>query len=225
VELEINADQETHGSLVVTNHGDSAFPADNSFEAEMNLWDQNGTSRSKIEVPIIGAIEPGESVYLSSGRWHLDPGVYFLTWGSPKYGGTIAVFSVLDQDGWLYLGKAQSFRTKPANYPITVAHTGRVEAFTIEGDGTLVIRGETPIPDQGCVFPLLFDQGGLLDGFPVGQCTPSTEGHWQLRTSMDTESPRISIHVDTNYRVILFSDDLTIAPSEPFELYISSPAH
>ena len=223
VALEVNADQETYGSLIVTNTGESLFPADDDFEGEMNLWDQTAAPRAKIEVPQVQEIQPGESLSLSSWTWHLEPGVYFLTWGSPKYGGSIAVFSVAQEAERLHLGKVRSFPTKPTHDPVTAEHAGSVRSFTLQDDGTLLLQGETPIPEQGCLFPLLIDQDGLLDDFPTGQCATITQGRWQFQIPMDPEGTQISIQPDTNYRVVLFSNDLTIPPSEPFDINISAP--
>jgi hypothetical protein len=221
--LEVNADQETLGSLIVTNTGEHTFPRDEAFEAEMNLWDQNTTPMFKIEVPTIQEIQPGETIYIASGYWHLDPGVYFLTWGSPKYGGVITVFSVIEKSDRLYLGELQSFRTKPANYVNITARAGSVQSFSLDDKDTIIIQGETPIPDLGCVFPLIFDQSGLLDGIPIGQCASIAEGRWQMQIPPDPADFQINIQPDTSYRIILFSDDLSIAPSEPFEIIISPP--
>jgi hypothetical protein len=209
--------------MIVTNPGDTVFPGDEDFKAVMNLWNQDGTPRSKIEVPIMQEIQPEDSVYLSSGRWHLDPGVYFLTWGSPKYGGSITVFSVVEEAGRLYLGASQSFRTKSIDYDVTAALAGSIRSFNLNEDGTLFIMGETPLPDHSCVIPLLIDQDGLLEGFPVGQCAPIAEGRWQLQIPTDPAGPQLNIQLDTSYRAILFAEDLTTPPAEPFEIIISPP--
>lgn len=223
VTLEVNADQETHGSMIVTNTGDTVFPGDEAFGAGMNLWDQTAAPRFKIEAPIIREIQPGESIFLTSGRWHLDPGVYFLTWGSPKYGGSITVFSVVEEAGRLYLGNSQSFRTKPTDYEVAAPRAGSVRSFNLGENGSLFIMGETPLPDHSCVFPLIFDREGLLDGFPTGQCASIAEGRWQLQIPVNSMGQEIRIQPDTSYRVILFSNDLTTPPSEPFEIQISPP--
>ena len=223
VALETNSNQETHGSMIVTNTGEDIFPEDEAFEGEMNLWDQTATLRSKIEALSIGKIQPGESIYPASWRWHLDPGIYFLAWGSPKYGGVITVFSVIEEVNRLYLGESQSFRTKPTNYTVTAVRVGSIEAFTLENDGTLNFRGETTLPENGCIFPLLFDYEGIIDGFSIGACAQIADGRWQLQILPDLGGSKITIKPDTSYRVIIFSDDLTIPPSEPFEIFITQP--
>jgi hypothetical protein len=121
----------------------------------------------------------------------------------------------------LHLGKSVPFRTKPTDYQVTPARSGRVRSFNLDGNGTLFIMGETPLPDQNCVFPLLIDQDSLVDGFPVGQCAPIADGRWQLQIPMDPAGSQINFHPNTSYQVILFSNDLTIPPSEPFEIQIS----
>ena len=221
--FDMNADQETHGSFWVENTSDGVFPGDDAFEGELNLWNKDGNLRFKIEAPTIQEIQPGESIFLTSGYWHLDPGIYFLTWGSPKYGGSISVFSVVAESDQLHLGDSVSFRTKPIDYETLAARVGSVRTFSLDEDVSLFIAGETPLPDHSCVFPLLFDQDDIVDGFPVGQCAPAAEGRWELQVPAYPAGPPIDIQPNVSYRVILFSDDLTILPSEPFGIIISPP--
>jgi hypothetical protein len=222
VALAVNAEQETRGSLVVANRGDTVFPAD-EFGAVMNLWDQNADLRARIDAAVVQEIQPGESVDLASGTWRLDPGVYFLTWGSPKYGGVVTVFSVVTEDDWLHLGESQSFRTKPAYYSLRAESAGSVRGFTRYENGSLLFRGETQVPADGCLFTLLYDQDGMLDGFPVGKCAEIEDDHWQFEIQPDPQDSGSVLDAGSNYGVILFSNDLTLAPSEPFVIEISPP--
>jgi hypothetical protein len=221
--LETNANQETHVSMVVTNASDHIFPADNEFDGEMKLWNQDGTLLSSIEAPSMRTIQPGESVFLSNGRWNLEPDIYILTWGSPKYGGIVTVFSVVEMDERLYLGKSQSFTTQPADYDTVASRSGSFTSITMADDDTWVIQGETPLPDHGCLLPLVLDPDGILTGFPLGRCANIADGQWRMQIPSDPASPVAELNPDTSYTVILLSEDLTIPPSEPFVIFLSPP--
>jgi hypothetical protein len=225
VTLEINPDQETHGTMIVSNSSNHVFPADDTFEGEMYLWDHNAILRSKLEAHSIGKLQPGESVHLASWRWRLDPGVYFLTWGSSKYGGVITVFSVIENENRLSLGESQSARTKPPSYTVNTERAGSVEVFTLKNDGTLILRGETTLPEDRCIFPLLLEHESILEVFPFGQCANISDGSWTWQTPSEPGSLEVNIKPETSYKVILLSDDLATPPSEPFEINISPPVH
>jgi hypothetical protein len=223
VVLEVNAAQETHGSLVVTNPSEDIFPADDDFNAEMNLYDQAAQPRAKVEAHVIQEIQPGESIYLSSGRWKLDPGVYFLTWGAPEYGGSVTVFSVIEESGRLYLGKSQSFPTKPVQQPAAAARAGSITSFRLDDEGTLTLQGKTQMPDGSHLFVLLYAHDGLLEGFPTGSWIQAKQGEWQLQIPSDPAGAKITIEPDSFYRAVLLTEDLTVPPSEPFVIEISPP--
>jgi hypothetical protein len=93
----------------------------------------------------------------------------------------------------------------------------------VEIDGTLIIRGETPVPDTRCVFPILFDSEGVVEGFPVGTCAQVAEGQWQMTLPADPSGYGVMLKEGVSYQVILFSEDLTLPPSEPFAVIISPP--
>jgi hypothetical protein len=93
----------------------------------------------------------------------------------------------------------------------------------LDNNGTLFIQGETPIPDTSCVFPLLLDQEGVVDGFPTGVCVQIAEGQWQMQIPSDSTGSGIPIEPDTSYQIILFAGDLSVPPSEPFAVQISPP--
>jgi hypothetical protein len=223
VALEINADHEIHGSLIVTNTGDSPFPKDNDFNASMYLWKQNSELRARVEAHVIQELAPEEAVTLNEGYWHLNPGTFFLTWGAPHYGGVITVFSVLEENGELYLGKSISFPVTPVLYEGQIARVGLIKNFQLIEDNSIIIQGETHIPDSGCIFPLLYDQTGIVDGFPVGQCAKIADGQWQLVVPADPGKEGCFLEKDRTYSLILFSDDLEIPPSPPFAIELSPP--
>jgi hypothetical protein len=207
----------------VTNDGEDIFPKDDAFNAEMNLWNSDAALRAKIEAPSISEIQPGESVFPASASWHLDPGIYILTWGSPKYGGVMTIFTVIEKEARLYLGKTRTFHTKPVIYEVTADRAGRVRSFNLDNNGTLFIQGETPIPDNGCMFPLLLDHQGVVDAFPTGMCVQIANRRWELQIPSDPAGNGPVIDPEFVYKVILFADDLSIPPSEPFAVQISPP--
>jgi hypothetical protein len=223
VSVASSSDQKIHGSLVVTNKGDSQFPADSAFEGQMNLWDQNGALRSKINVYELSKIQPGESLEVLMFHNQLDPGVYFLAWGSPKYGGVISGFNVIEESDQIRVGKSLSFRTKPVEHNGFVSNAGRVVSFSAEQNGSLFIAGETPLPDQNCLFAIFYNQDGLFDWYPPGQPIQITDGRWQIEILADSGQDGLFIQPDTSYQIILFSNDLTVPPSEPFQIFISPP--
>lgn len=223
VEIQVNSAEETHASFAVTNIGDSVFSEVDNFKGEANLWNSDATLRAKIKSSSIRAIQPEETVYHTSASWQLDPGIYFLTWGDPEYGGVITNFSIVENNERLYLGKTQTFNTEPTLYGNDIDHAGSVRSFTLDEDGTVMIQGETALPDDGCVMPLLFNNEGVVPGFPIGMCAEITDGQWQMQVPPDTSGSGITIEPDHNYNVVLFSDDMTIPPSKPFVVEISAP--
>lgn len=223
VAVEVNSNQETHASLAVTNPGGGRFPGDDAFTGEMNLWDGRAALRASQEMPSLRSIQPGESVFPFGANWSLESGLYFLSWGAPEYGGVTVVFSVIEEGGRLYLGEQDAFSVKPKAYTIAAARAGSIRSFSLEPDGTLILAGETPIPDLNCVYPVLLDDTGIVPGYPTGICAQIADGRWQLQIPADPDGNRIEILEDVRYRAVLFSDDVRLAPSEPFDILISAP--
>ena len=223
VSIESNSDQKIHGTLTVTNNGDSPFPADRTFGGQMNLYDQNGALRSRIDAPTISSIQSRETISIAKVSWQLDPGVYFLVWGSPKYGGIISKFQVIEESDQIRAGRSLLIRTKPVEYGHNAANVGRVISVTTEQDGSLLIAGETPLPDQGLIFGLLYDEEGLMDQFPSSECVQITDGRWVIKIAAESEEGNGSLDPDKNYRIILFSDSLSVLPSKPYKIPLSPP--
>ena len=211
---------EVLGKLIVSNHGDSLFPGDDQLDGKMTLWTASGEPRAGLDQYSLPIIEPGESYQASSMEWILEPGTYFLAWGAPAYGGVLSVFSVEEKDGSLILGKTHSFRTKPAHFESGIENPGQIKEFRLEDDGGIFISGETPLPDQNCVLPLLYSQEGLVEGFPAGVCAPIADGRWSLEIPASPDKVGVQFEKGKNYRMMLFSGDLRLSPSEPFEIRI-----
>jgi hypothetical protein len=131
------------------------------------------------------------------------------------------VFSVLEENGSQYLGSTASFNIKPASYGAQIAGPGMVTNIRIDEDVSLFIQGQTPIPDGGCVIPLLFDQSGIVDWFPAGQCASIADGQWLMQIPADPNNTQAFLDLDSTYSVILLSDDLNIPLSAPFVIDLS----
>lgn len=208
----------------VTNPGDSEFPGDRDFKGRMDLWNESGASKSWAEAEILSTISPGESKEIVSFSWDLAPGVYFLTWSEPEYGGTLTAFFVADNlSGVPDVIRSHSFQTKPSQLEGDFSKAGTINSFTLTDDGSVIITGESSLPEQSCLFPLIYSWKGLTDGYPLGECTRVEGGHWQLELPSPSGSQGLQLEEDNSYRVILFSQDLNIPPSEPFEIGISPP--
>lgn len=223
IDLETYQNQ-IRANLIVSNPGDSEFPGDRDFEGKMSLWNESGESVGWAESNILSAIGSGESTGMGSFSWDLDPGVYFMTWGEPEYGGALSIFFVANNlSGVPEVVREQSFQTKPADYGADFNNSGSIDTFTLTADGSMIVSGESPLPDQSCLFPLIYSWKGLVEGYPLGECVQIADGHWQLEVPADPESDGIRFEEDNSYRVIVFSQDLRVPPSEPFEIIISPP--
>ena len=219
VVVETNAKQETHTSLVIANSSETIFPKDENLNASMQLWNPNGTLRAKLEVAECPEIKAGESIFPASAQWNLDAGVYFLTWGAPDYGSVMAVFSIVEKNDRLTMGTFQSFPLKPAQYSVVAVSAGSIQSFTMDENDTIILMGETPIPDMGHVFPLIFDANGLVEGMPTGQFASIADGRWRV----EIPAGSVTLEPERMYSILLFTDDPAIGPSEPFVIHVSSP--
>ena len=224
VDLETTEDQ-IRANLIVSNPGDTEFPGDFEFDGVARLWDQAGENSSFLaDTYYLSPIGPEDSRVVTSLNWSIDPGVYFLTWGEPEYGGVITIFVLENMlSGAPEVVRSFSFQTKPADYGPNISTAGMIKSFSQLEDGSIIITGETPIPDQNCVFPLLYSREGLVESFPAGECAQVAEGQWRLEVNAPPGSGGIQLEEDQSYQIIVFSDDLTIDPSEPFEVLISPP--
>lgn len=223
VELEITPDQKIQGNLLVGNESVIPFPANENFEAVMNLWSPDGQLRSKIEAHIIQEIKPGESVSLASANWQLDPGMYILTWGTPEYGGVVRIFTIAKTENQITLKSSLNLETKPAQYETKPSHAGSITSFSLDEDQALTIKGETSLPDDNCLIPLLLDQEGIVSGFPIGSCADIQGGQWELNIPILPGAAPITLDPEKTYTAILIIGDPTIPPSQPFIVEISPP--
>jgi hypothetical protein len=219
ISLDTDKEQQVKASFEIWNSGEDVFPADESFNAMMNLWDQSGELRSKIKVASVGEIGPDESIQLSTAHWDLTAGVYFVNWGTPEYGSVMGVFTVASINEQISLGASQFFPLKPAYYDIVADSAGSIQSFTMDENDTIILMGETPIPDMGHVFPLIFDANGLVEGMPTGQFASIADGRWRV----EIPAGSVTLEPERMYSILLFTDDPAIGPSEPFVIHVSPP--
>lgn len=223
VGLELAPNQKIQGNLFVSNESILPFPAIENFNAVMNLWYQDGQLRSKIEAHSIQEIKPGESVSLASANWQLDPGTYILTWGTSEYGGVLSVFTIAKAANQITIVNSLNLQTKPSQYQTKPGYAGSISSFELDENHTVILKGETLLPDENCLIPLLLDQEGIVDGFPAGTCAEIEEGHWEMQIPPLPGGSAFDLELEKTYTVLLVTGDPGIPPSQPFIVEISPP--
>jgi hypothetical protein len=103
--MNVNSSQQWHVSLGVRNMGEEAFRDYEFFNGAIELRDSVGEEVSRIQVTNLWALEPGQPAWPAALRHELAPGAYTLTWNAPEHGGIVVDFSIVELDGWLYLGE------------------------------------------------------------------------------------------------------------------------
>jgi hypothetical protein len=125
IAMQVNSDGEFHVSLGVRNAGPRTFEGDNTFNGQMEVRHvPTDELRASAEVIPMQSIAPGETVWPMDWHAQLEPGRYEITWRAQEYGATTKAFTVVEEDGRLYLG----------------------------GDGLLVVEpGDSPTPSKAVV--------------------------------------------------------------------------
>ena len=103
--MNVDSSQRWHVSLGVKNVGDAAFRTGGSFNGEMNLRNSAGAEIGRIQVATLWALDPDEPAWPASYSSQLAPGAYTLTWRAPDSGGILVDFSIVELEGWRYLGE------------------------------------------------------------------------------------------------------------------------
>ena len=103
--MEVYSRQRWHVTLVLWNVGEATFRAYQAFNGTMELRDGVGEEAGRIQVCTLWDLEPDQPAWSASFRSKLAPGAYTLTWSAPDYGGIVVDFTVIELDGWLYLGE------------------------------------------------------------------------------------------------------------------------
>ncbi|MGC9332689.1 MAG: hypothetical protein ACP5JJ_00955, partial [Anaerolineae bacterium] len=102
--MNVDSAQRFHVSLGVRNVGEEEFRQYEGFNGEMKLRDDAGTEFGRIQVATLWTLAPGEAGWPAAYAGKLPAGAYQLTWGAPDYGSVTVDFTVVEFDGWLYLG-------------------------------------------------------------------------------------------------------------------------
>jgi hypothetical protein len=103
--MDVNSRQQWHVSLGVWNLGEETLRAHQAFNGTMELHDSMGEEVGRIQVSTLWDLEPDQPAWPASCRSKLAPGAYTLTWSAPDYGGVVVDFTIIELDGWLYLGE------------------------------------------------------------------------------------------------------------------------
>jgi hypothetical protein len=103
--MDVDSSQRFHVSLGVENVGDRPFRKYEAFNGAMELRDDAGEEVGRIQVTTLWELAPGEAAWPAAYASKLPAGAYQLTWGAPDYGSVTVDFTIVELDGWLYLGK------------------------------------------------------------------------------------------------------------------------
>jgi len=103
--MEVNSSQVWHVSLGVRNVGDVVFRDYEFLNGAMELCNSAGEEVGRIQVTNLWELKPGERAWPAAFRSKLAPGAYTLTWSTPDHGGLVVDFSIVELEGWLYLGE------------------------------------------------------------------------------------------------------------------------
>jgi hypothetical protein len=102
--MNVDSGQRFHVSLGVRNLGEERFRKYESFNGKMELHDDAGEEVGRIQVATLWELAPGGAGWPAAYASKLPAGAYQLTWGAPDYGSITVDFTIVELDGWLYLG-------------------------------------------------------------------------------------------------------------------------
>jgi len=103
--MNVDSSQRFHVSLGVRNPGDARFRDYETFNGTMELRDASGEEVGRIQVSTLWELAPGNAGWPAAYASKLPAGAYQLTWGAPDYGSVTVDFTIVELDGWLYLGQ------------------------------------------------------------------------------------------------------------------------
>ncbi len=103
--MNVDSGQRFHVSLGVRNLGEERFRKYESFNGKMELRDGAGEEIGRIQVATLWELAPGNAGWPAAYASKLPAGAYQLTWGAPDYGSVTVDFTIVELDGWLYLGE------------------------------------------------------------------------------------------------------------------------
>ena len=115
-QMQVDSAQRFHVSLGVRNVGQTRYRAYQGLNAEMKLLDDAGEKLGSVSVATLWELAPGNAGWPAAYASKLPAGAYQLTWGTRDGDGIVVDFSIVELDGWLYLGK-QSIRSTNGETP------------------------------------------------------------------------------------------------------------
>jgi len=104
-QMNVDSSQRFHVSLGVRNVGDTRFRDYQWFNGGMELHDDAGVEMGRIQVSTLWELAPSNAGWPAAYASKLPAGPYQLTWGAPDYGSVTVDFTIVELDGWLYLGE------------------------------------------------------------------------------------------------------------------------
>jgi hypothetical protein len=104
-QMNVDSSQRFHVSLGVRNVGEARFRDYQWFNGGMELHDDAGMEVGRIQVSTLWELAPGNAGWPAAYASKLPAGAYQLTWGAPDYGAVTVDFTIVELNGWLYLGE------------------------------------------------------------------------------------------------------------------------
>jgi len=163
--MNVDSSQRFHVSLGVWNPGDARFRDYPSFNGKMELRDASGEEVGRIQVATLWELAPGNAGWPAAYASKLPAGAYQLTWGAPDYGSVTVDFTIVELDGWLYLGQ-ESIESTAGQVPddereygslqqlVDLARVNLAQRLDVEPeDITVQSIEEVEFPDAGLGVP------------------------------------------------------------------------
>jgi hypothetical protein len=126
--MNVDSSQRFHASLGVRNVGETRFREYTSFNGMMVLHDVSDEEVGRIQVTTLWELAPGNAGWPAAYASKLPAGAYQLTWGAPDYGSVTVDFTIVELDGWLYLGE-QSIQSTAADAPEDEREYGSLQSL------------------------------------------------------------------------------------------------
>jgi hypothetical protein len=104
-QMNVDSGQRFHTSLGVRNVSQTRFRDYQALNARMELANEAGEKLGSISVATLWELGPGNAGWPAAYASKLPAGAYQLTWGAPGADSIVVDFTIVELDGWLYLGE------------------------------------------------------------------------------------------------------------------------
>lgn len=163
--MNVDSGERFHVSLGVRNVGEERFRDYEAFNGTMLLLDDSGAEVGRIQVTTLWELAPGGAGWPAAYASRLPAGAYQLTWGAPEHGSVTVDFTIVELEGWRYLGKEAIQSTAGEAMPdereygalqslVDLARVNLAQKLGIEPDAVTVQRvEETEFPDASLGVP------------------------------------------------------------------------